>query len=236
LISIASYRQWRAQEGQPRQWLLDLVASLFTHSQGGGIMGKSLLAGTSVVHGLANADYCHYHAVAYLLTYWSPRDVAYRLTTALPGRAFCTAMDTLDATTTLAALVDMAQTNHPKNKLLPMIVSIVLYKAGSLFRWLDSKGRGRDVKTFLAEPDAGVARAATFCCIYVLLGKTLWGGRHRNKVLTHMSLVVVILEILEDIFGFDLFQLLGRRLLPQLQGSPVANGLAAGSREAAAAS
>merc|ERR1719277_48194 len=109
---------------------------------------------------------------------------------------------------------------------MPMIVSIALYKSGSLFRWLDYKSRGQEVKTFLAEPDAGVARAATLCCVYVFFGKILWGGRHRNKVLTQMSLFMVILEILEDILGFDVFQLLGRRLLPQLQACPAANGAA----------
>lgn len=217
IISIASYRQWRASEGQPRLWLYDLFLSLFSHSQGGGAVCTSLLDGIGVQSALRRADYCHYHVFVHLLTYYSPRDLVYRWATSPrnPLRLVSVGFDSLDGFTSTCGLIDKCQKNYPQNRLLPLLISVLMYNGSGFFRWIDQRARGKPVKTFLAEPGTKVARAATYGMSYLLFGRMLAAGKHRRTVLVRLSLLVVALEVLEDAHGIDVFEILGRYLRPQ---------------------
>lgn len=230
IFSIANYRQWRVKEGEPRQWLYDLMMSFFSHSQGGGVAAVTVLNGTTFQSALCRADYCHFHLLSYLITYWSPLDVVYRwsLSPRSPFRIMCLGFDTLDGISTACGLIDACQRKHPQNRVLPIIISVMLYNASGFFKWLDIRARGKPAKTWLAEPGPGVARGATYGLIYLLLGKTLAGGAYRDKVLVRLCSLVVILEILEDIFGFDLFAKICERFQRKalVDNTPAASGAA----------
>mmetsp|Transcript_81028 Transcript_81028/g.211205 ORF Transcript_81028/g.211205 Transcript_81028/m.211205 type:complete len:159 (-) Transcript_81028:43-519(-) len=115
----------------------------------------------------------------------------------------------MDGVTTACGLIDKCLVQHPHNRLLPIMTSIVLYNAGSVFRWMDARCRGKQAKTFLAEPGSSVARAAVLAVLYTYFGRVLHGGKFRNKVLVIISVLEIALEVLEDAFNFDAFAALG---------------------------
>lgn len=208
LVSVAGYRSWRAAEGEPRHWLCDLLVSFYTHSQGGGAGAKTLLQGGSPVNYITRWDYSHYHLLAYVLTYWSPRDVVYKALASPmhPLRLSCVALDTVDTVTTTCALVDLGVRLHPKNRLLPAMVGVVLYNSGAFFRWLDRLGRGKETGSFLQTPPrSSVTRGAALAVMYYYLGHLHRGGKRRNSSVIALTVAVVCLELLENILGFDGF-------------------------------
>merc|ERR1719238_2200472 len=168
LISMANYRQWRQLEGQPLNWLYDLVISYWSHSQGGGSCAKGLQLGFHNMSFMTNPKHLKFHLIGYLLTYWSPRNIVYRIVSQPrhPLRLFCVAMDALDANTTQCAMIDVGHKLHSNNNLLPYVVTILMCHFGSLVRWLDAKIRGKDVKTWLTEPGSGVTRAFLLTFLY----------------------------------------------------------------------
>lgn len=207
IISVCRYRQWRASEGEPRQWLHDLVVSIFTHSQGGGIAAVTVIDGSKfpLSYLASKWDYAHYHLLSYLLSYWSPGDIVYRslMQPRNPLRMFCQFMDSLDGVTTCCGLVDKCLSEHPKNKLLPVMAGILLFNCGSFWRWIDQRARGKNVKTFLADPGSGVTRGALLALFYLFFGRLWQGGKHRNKVLLFVCLSEVAIEMMEDDQDFD---------------------------------
>lgn len=207
IISVARYRRWRLEEGEPAAWLYDFFVSFFSHSQGGGAGCKALIEGRLLTSYICRWDYTHFHFLAFLLSYWSPCDIVYRamMQPRHPARLFCVAFDALDGITTTCAMVDNAVELHPRNKFLPAVMGIVLYNTGALVRWLDEKARGKSSKVFLAEPGSGVARGVVLAALYLYFGRMLKGGKSRNFVLVLMSMLEVVLEVCEDAWDFDAF-------------------------------
>eukprot|EP00928_Gymnodinium_smaydae_P044877 TRINITY_DN29952_c0_g1_i1.p1 TRINITY_DN29952_c0_g1~~TRINITY_DN29952_c0_g1_i1.p1 ORF type:complete len:300 (-),score=41.68 TRINITY_DN29952_c0_g1_i1:2-856(-) len=215
LISVARYRQWRDQEGLQRQWLYDLVASIFTHSQGGGIACKMLLQGKLPQFYLAERwDYCWVHCLAYLATYWSPRDIIYKKIAQPhhPLRLFCFGMDSLDAISSLFGLVDAARSTFPRHLLLPAMMGAVLTSSGAFCRGLDARSRGERVPSPLAAPSNGMARGAAWALLYWYLSRGFRGGKHRNKALVGLTWLWIVLDYAEDFCGFDAHELVLRPL------------------------
>eukprot|EP00931_Biecheleriopsis_adriatica_P055777 TRINITY_DN33048_c0_g1_i1.p1 TRINITY_DN33048_c0_g1~~TRINITY_DN33048_c0_g1_i1.p1 ORF type:complete len:311 (-),score=41.76 TRINITY_DN33048_c0_g1_i1:156-1022(-) len=206
LISICRYRDWRMQEGEPQQWLYDLVVSIFTHSQGGGIGCKVLLEGNAPHVYLAKRwDYTWVHAFSYLLTYWSPYDVVFQTMRKPrhPLRLICFVADSFDAITTLAGLVDAARSKFPSNKLLPAMLGVVLTSSGAFCRGLDARSREKQQKLPLAAPTTGMTRGVLWAIMYWYLGHGFLQGRHRNRVLATLTFLWISLDLLEDASGFD---------------------------------
>lgn len=219
-IAVAKYREWRTSEGEPVQWLYDFVMSFFSHSQGSGAWAMSLIKGLSISSYCAEADYSHFHLLAYLLTYWSPRDLVYRIlcTPRHPLRLYCIGMDALDGITTVASYADLAHELHPRNKILPVLSGVVSYNMGSIFQYLDCKARGKNPgKTFLAEPGSDVTRGALLACSYVYFARVFRQGRYRNQMLVVLSLLEVFIEIVEDILDFDAYEHIHKLVLPTLK-------------------
>jgi len=194
--------------------------SFFSHSQGSGAWGMALIKGKSIASYCAEADYSHFHLLAYLLTYWSPHDLVYRAlcTPRHPLRLYCIGMDALDGITTVAAYADLAHELQPRNKLLPIFSGVVLYNMGSIFQYLDYKARGKNFgKTFLAEPGSDVTRGALLALGYVYFARVFRQGRYRNQMLVVLSLLEVFIEVLEDIFDFDAYEHVHKLVLPMLK-------------------
>lgn len=209
VLSVARYRQWRESEGEPQLWLYDMLVSCFTHSQGGGISAKALVNGTTLVHNFGTgSQYLPVQALAYILAYWSPGDIVYRsLTTPRhPARMFCVSMDALDTVTTACGLVDTCRSSFPQNRLIPLMATAVLFNSGSVFRYLDAKGRGKQAKVCWAEPGSDLTRALVVGIMYYYVGRGFRRGAFRNRALVAISLSYTILEMLEDWFDFDAFE------------------------------
>lgn len=202
LISVANFRQWRRAEGEPDQWLYDLVASFWCHSQGGGCMSKGTLLGHHTIGIITNDKYLLFHALAYVASYWSPRDVVYRmlLQPRHPLRLICVTLDSLDAHTTAIALVDHARKAHPANPLLPYLASVLLYHGGSLFRWADTRLRGKPAKTFLSAPGTGMTKAVVVAFLW--LRTRAEGGLARDRAMVAICTAMTCLDLLEEVFGF----------------------------------
>jgi len=207
-ISMTNYREWREEEGQPRQWLFDLVMSFFSHSQGSGAMCTSLISGKTLESFGIRPDYSHYHFIVYLLTYWSPRDIVYRImsTPRHPLRLFCIVADALDGVTTVGAVVDSAVKAQPGNKLLPVLGCIILYAGSQIFRHLDYLRRGVPSVSFLACVSSDVTRGALLGSLYWCFGHIFHRGRQRSRVLVILCLIESVVELLEDIYDFDAYE------------------------------
>lgn len=220
-ISLARYREWREEEGQPMQWLYDIVMSFFSHSQGSGAFCLSLLQSKSMLSYCTPRDYSHYHLLVYLATYWSPRDIVYRVmkTPRHPLRLFCVAADALDGMTTCAQVVDQSISSEPSNKLLPIISCIVCYSSGQIFQHLDALSRG-DVssKSWLARPSSDATRGTFLGCVYWFFAHMYQKGRHRNRALVIMCILECLLEVLEEAFDFDAYEKLHVPGLALLRG------------------
>jgi len=221
-ISMTNYREWREEEGQPRQWFFDLVMSFFSHSQGSGAMCTSLITGKTLESYGIRPDYSHYHFIVYLLTYWSPRDIVYRTmsTPRHPLRLFCIVADALDGVTTVGCVVDSSVAAQPGNKLLPVLGCILLYAGSQIFRHLDYIRRGVPTVSFLARPSSDVTRGALLGFVYWFFGHIFQKGRQRNRVLVALCLVESVVELLEDMYDFDAYQKLhlpGRAVLQCLR-------------------
>eukprot|EP00930_Biecheleria_cincta_P083400 TRINITY_DN72984_c0_g1_i1.p1 TRINITY_DN72984_c0_g1~~TRINITY_DN72984_c0_g1_i1.p1 ORF type:complete len:265 (-),score=24.02 TRINITY_DN72984_c0_g1_i1:217-1011(-) len=208
LISIANYRQWREREGLQSRWLYDLVVSILTHSQGGGIGCKAAIEGHLPVHYLVSRwDYAHVHFFSYLAAYWSPGDVIFRNLSQPrnPLRLLCLSMDSLDAISTLAGVLDAVRRRYPANKLAPVMVGVILFQSGSFWRLLDERSRGKSTESFLTAPGSGVSRGIAMALLYWYVGHGFAGGRHRNRALLALTTCYILLDMLQDICGFDAF-------------------------------
>lgn len=203
LAAMATYRQWRKNEGQPNQWLYDLVASYWTHSQGGGCIGKGYQVGFHNIGTLSNPKHMSFHLIGYLLTYFSPRDVIYRMVSQPrhPLRLICVGMDSLDGNTTACGLIDVGRKMHPTNSLLPYVTAVLLMNTGATVRWLDAKCRGREPKCFLATPGSNITKPALLAMLWWHLGV----GPKRNNVLVLLSVIWTALDLVQDVSGFDAF-------------------------------
>lgn len=222
-ISLARYRQWREELGQPNQWLYDIVLSFFSHSMGSGAWVMSLLKGEALSYyaaGNLSSDICHFHLLVYLATYWSPRDFVYRTMSnpRHPLRLLCVFVDGFDGISTLGSAVDLAVSTQPKNKLLPCLASIMLYNCGQIFQCWDARGRGEVEATFLASPTSDVTRGALLGFVYWFFGYVFQKGRHRNRALVTLCLFEPLLEVLEDMYDFDAYEQLHIPGLALLRG------------------
>lgn len=215
LMSIVSYRQWRAKDLEPSQWFADLFISFYSHSQGGGCANGMLWDGKALLSYFTRGDYTYFHIAAYLCAYWSPRDFVFRmlLQPRNPVRLFCVAMDNLDAATTCCAVADQAVKARPDNALAPLFAGICLYNTGAAVRLVDQIARGRSLKSFLAEPTrSGVLRGALTAAVYYVLGHLWRGGKHRNGALVFVSLTTTLLNMLEDMLDTDAFDIVARKV------------------------
>jgi len=206
LVSVANYRNWRTSEGVPAQWLYDMVASCFFHSQGGGILTKCMLEGKSPLHDFAtNTDYVWVQVLAYVANYWSPFDIVHRALAQPrnPCRMICIAFDAFDAITATFGAVDSCRSAFPAGKLLPIMAGITMFNGGAFWRHLDLLSRGKQSKTFLAAPGAGVTKGAVWTALYWFSAYGYQGGTHRNRSLVLLTALFCILELIEDYFDFD---------------------------------
>lgn len=216
LISTASYRRWRNKEGQPSQWLYDLVMSYWTHSQGGGAVCKGWLMGMNQMSWLTNPKHLSFHALGYLLIYWSPRNFIDRMvgTPRHPLRLCCVALDGLDAATTTCALIDAGRKLHPKNNVLPYIMGVLCYQTGAIVRWAEARLRGKDMKCILAAPGSGVTKGVVIAFLWGLLRNS---GPQRNRNLVALTTLAMFLDVIEDAFGFDAYANVHKPIVPVLQ-------------------
>lgn len=206
LVSVARYRRWRASEQQLRLWLFDLVASYWMFSQGGGCVSVLLLEGLNRISWIKNPKHVTFHVLGYLLVYFSPLDLAFRAIGEPwhPVHVLCAVADSVDATTTACAQIDRCRQLWPGNKALPYLISLVIYKSGSLFRWCDQRSRGKSVKTFLVNPDQGVTQAMLLTFCWLRLGY----GRYRDQALVALCAAYAACDVVQEAAGIDIF--LGR--------------------------
>lgn len=232
LISVTTYRQWRNKEGQPVQWLYDLVMSYWTHSQGGGAAAKGFIMGNSQISTLTNPQHLQFHVLGYLLTYWSPANFVDRMV-AMPWnplRLGCVMMDSLDANTTVCALIDAGRKIQPQNTVLPYVTSVLCYQFGAIVRWAEQRLRGKDVKCILAAPGSGVTKGL----LQAFLWSFLRNGPKRDRNLVGLCTLMTLLDVLSDMFNFDPYESVHKPIVPVLQalqkslslgGSPSKNKL-----------
>jgi len=215
VLSLVAYRQWRKAEDQPVQWLHDLVLSYWSHSMAGGCIGKGMLLGHQTFAFMTDPKQLKFHLTAYLLAYWSPRNIAYRaLSQPLnPLRLFCVTMDSIDANTTVCGLVDLARKLHPNNHLLPCIVGVFAYQTGALVRWIDAKFRGKDAKSLLLEPGCGVTKSSLIALLWWYLGV----GKNRDRNLAAFVCSLGVLDLTEELFGVDAFEVVHTPVVPVLK-------------------
>eukprot|EP00441_Pelagodinium_beii_P007302 CAMPEP_0197701874 /NCGR_PEP_ID=MMETSP1338-20131121/123805_1 /TAXON_ID=43686 ORGANISM="Pelagodinium beii, Strain RCC1491" /NCGR_SAMPLE_ID=MMETSP1338 /ASSEMBLY_ACC=CAM_ASM_000754 /LENGTH=163 /DNA_ID=CAMNT_0043285633 /DNA_START=400 /DNA_END=891 /DNA_ORIENTATION=+ len=114
-------------------------------------------------------------------------------------------MDSLDAVTSLAGLVDAARRKQPGNLLAPVMVGIVLYNSGSIYRLLDERSRGKATASFLYEPGSGVSRGVVMALLYWYLGHGFCGGQQRNKALVALTIFYILFDLFQDATGVDAF-------------------------------
>eukprot|EP00037_Helgoeca_nana_P036737 m.12846 g.12846 ORF g.12846 m.12846 type:complete len:263 (-) comp7905_c0_seq2:1125-1913(-) len=130
----------------------DLVAPFFCHAFGGTTFRDWCIA---EVPGVFTSDQMTKHwLLAWLLVYFSPGDIAFRLLEdrRSPLRAITLVYEAIDAATTISGSVEKGIARFPQSTAAPLLLGLIAGVGGSVWRWLEKRGRYHDITTELAEP------------------------------------------------------------------------------------
>lgn len=218
IYAVADYRKWRSSEGEPTQLLYDMVASYFCCSQGGGTLVATLVDGIVPLRYILNKDHALAHLVAYLCVYWGPKDAVFRLVQNPKslGSLLCKFMDSLDLAAGLCGMIDAGVKKHPGNPFVPVFIGNMLYNSGSLYRWLDTRMRGKPAKIFIAQPGSGVTRATFLSLLYWYAAYSQKRRDHRDYYLKLIVIFEITVQMAEAILDFDAYEAIHQQLCDTL--------------------
>jgi len=205
LFSQAMFREWRGPSEAPYEysWLHSLVASYFCMGNAGSSGADALLAKPGEADGLVrNKDVAVGWLLAHLAVNWAPEDFVYKTLTSKgnPIRVAMRLMDSIDATTTICQRVDKAMLLRPESVMTPLLAGMMVTTTGSLFRYLEAKGRGSEDKVWWANPTGGVRNGFVCTMAYYLIGKLRANGTSALAVRFVLVLVFLAVELMEE-FG-----------------------------------
>lgn len=120
-----------------------IIGGYFCYGYGGTIVRDALL-GRPISILVHKTILAHFLTYGVFLVHYSPYDLIFRaLNTPLhPLRLVTIAGDAVDSTTTILSSFELALGLFPTVSLAPWVASISAMVGGSLFRWLESRGRG----------------------------------------------------------------------------------------------
>ena len=149
---------------------------------------------------VSSKDIHKYYVAALVLVNLSPGDVIYKMmqTQMHPLRLTCQAVESIDAITTLCSSFEKAKIACPNSPYAPYTLTLLTALGGSMFRYLDRRGRLRssyDVKTEWSKPTGTIERAVALIIIYAL-ARHLRGQRFARSfvVLMFMFLKLYVMS------------------------------------------
>lgn len=83
------------------------------------------------------------------------------------------------------------------------MMGVILFNAGSFFRYLDARSRGAKGKSFLAAPGPGVTLGVFWSTLYQYFAHVYRKGKYRNQALVNVTILFVISRLVDELFGFD---------------------------------
>jgi hypothetical protein len=155
-----------------------LIGGFFCNGYGGTVLSAALFGKS--INILSHETILYYFlSFGLLLVNYSPNDVIYKsLETKLhPLRILTVFGDAVDSTTTILGVYEMAKQLHPTVSLAPWVAGISTMVGGSMFRWLERKGRkGEDsnYKTEWNKPSGGLQSGMVYIVMYHYLRR--WRG------------------------------------------------------------
>lgn len=146
-----------------------LFGAYFCHGYGGSCLRDLLLSRPPSL--TAHPTVPAYFLAGWLLTYYSPCDIVYRIVEQPrhPLRLALIFGETVDAATTIFGAFETTKKLQPQAPLAPYAIAMLVSMGGSMFRYFERRGRGMQVKAEWTHPTGGVQSSATYLAIYVLV-------------------------------------------------------------------
>ena len=167
-----TFRRFRGDDLSERSIFYQLIAPWFMYGFGGTVL-RDLALGRPPSF-VASKDIHKYYITALLLMNMSPGDMVYKMmqTRMHPLRLTCQAVESIDAVTTLCSSFEKAKIACPNSPYAPFTLTLLTALGGSIFRYLDRRGRLRssyDVKTEWSKPTGTIERAVGLIVMYAFM-------------------------------------------------------------------
>ena len=151
------------------------VAGYFCYGYGGGTVRDWAMAQPPAA--FTNGDVLLGWVWGYIAIHFT-NDTLYNMckagTAFNPIKGIVMGLDAIDTAGGVCASVDKAAKLFPDNPQAPFLGGMLISLGGSLFRYMDQKARGKQVKTEWAKPTAVFKRGLFYTLLYLSLKK--WSG------------------------------------------------------------
>lgn len=150
------------------------IAAYFCHGYGGSSF-RDILLGQPISAMASDSVMQFYLVFGFLLINFSPGDIAYRtLTTPRhPLRLWMLFVESVDDATTIFGAFEKGARLQPNAPAAPYISALAAVLGGGIARYLERKGRGRDVKTEWSKPTGRIQTGVAYIFIYAALRRVL---------------------------------------------------------------
>jgi len=206
IMATTSFRQ----SFSDRQWCdlpfwHKLIGAYFCHGYGASCL-RDLLVGVAPSL-ISHPTVASYYLSGFFLSYYSPYDFVYRvaLQRKHPARMLLLFGETVDATTTILGSFEKAARLHPGASLVsPYACALLVTMGGSMFRYMERRGRGWPIKAEWTEPTGLVQKGTAYIIVFGLL-RRLYGPRFARLWVTLLSCIVALYGELVDVPGTAAF-------------------------------
>eukprot|EP00947_MAST-08B_sp_MAST-8B-sp1_P002291 g2291.t1 len=171
-------------------WSHRLVGGYFSYCFGGTTMRDLLLGQPPSL--ISSPTVPLYWFLGYLLACHAPGDLVYDAVRSKghPVRVGMSVMEAMDSATTLCSSFERGMEIKGASPAGPLVVAVVAALGGSMFRYLERRGRGEhDLKTEWARPTGSLQRAVAYVAAYALL-RRLYGVRTARVAVVFFHMVM----------------------------------------------
>ena len=176
-----------------------IIAAYFVHGYGGSTCRDVLLAKAP---GLAShRNLVQYYLLGWALTHYAPSDYIFQAMQRRgdPLRLAVTLFEALDCVTALTGAFDQGAARFPAAPAAPYTAALASALGGSVFRYLERKGRGMDeVKTEWCHPTGGIQRGVFYIAMYALLRRAAGARAGRVACAALFCAVAMMRELRGD--------------------------------------
>jgi len=176
-----------------------LIGGYFCHGYGASFLRDALVGVAPSL--ISHPTVPKYFIIGWLLTYYSPGDIVYRVTQTKkhPVRLLMLFGETVDATTTCLGSFEKAARLHPNGHWLgPYACAFLVTMGGSMVRYAERKGRGWNVKTEWTNPTGLIQKSVAYIIAYSLLRKRFGVNFARLWVTLWTCFVALYAELAEQ--------------------------------------
>lgn len=176
-----------------------LIGAYFCHGYGASVLRDALVGSAPSL--IAHPTVPSFYLLGWFLTYFSPKDVVYRITQQPrnPLRLIMIFGETVDATTTILGSFEKAKRLHPNaGPFSPYACAFLVTMGGSMVRYVERKGRGWSVKAEWTKPTGLIQKGLAYIAAYGLLRRRFGVDFARLWVTLFTCMVALWAELVDD--------------------------------------